>query len=94
MEAAEKRRIRDLPEEPIKCLFADGVCFDMRIGKTIESVPVLVAIGVKRTGQKPVLGLQAGDKESASGWHEFFEDLKSRGLGSQEAAPGIRINIL
>ena len=89
MEAAEKRRIRDLPEEPIKYIFADGVCLDMRIGKTIESVPVLVAIGVKRTGQKPVLGLQAGDKEPASSRREFFKDLKSRGPGSREAAPGI-----
>jgi len=92
MEAAEKWRIRDLSEESIKYIFADGVCFDMRIGKTIESVPVLVAIGVKRTGQKPVLGLQAGDKESASGWHEFFEDLKSRGLtasGIMDGLPGL-----
>jgi Transposase and inactivated derivatives len=89
MEAAEKWRTRDLSEESIKYIFVDGVCFDMRIGKTIESVPVLVAIGVKKTGQKLVLGLQAGDKESASSWREFFKDLKSRGLGSQEVALGI-----
>jgi putative transposase len=89
MEAAEKWRTRDLSEESIKYIFVDGVCFDMRIGKTIESVPVLAAIGVKKTGQKLVLGLQAGDKESASSWREFFKDLKSRGLGSQEVALGI-----
>ena len=61
-------------------MFIDGVCFDMRIGKTIESIPVLVAIGIKKTGEKLVLGLQAGDKESTSSWREFFKDLKVRGL--------------
>jgi len=89
MEAAEKWRIRDLSEESIKYIFVDGVCFDMRIGKSIESVPVLVAIGVKNTGQKLVLGLQAGDKESASSWREFFKDLKNRGLNFQDITLGI-----
>ncbi len=89
IEAAEKWRTRDLSEESIKYIFVDGVCFDMRIGKSIETVPVLVAIGVKKTGQKLVLGLQAGDKESASNWREFFKDLKNRGLNSQEATLGI-----
>jgi transposase-like protein len=66
IEEAEKWRTRDLGKDSIKYMFIDGVYFDMRIGKSIESVPVLVAIGVKKTGQKLVLGLQAGDKESAS----------------------------
>lgn len=86
IEAAEKWRTRDLSEESIKYMFIDGVCFDMRIGKSIESVPVLVAIGVKKTGQKLVLGLQAGDKESASIFYasskkkarEFFDIFKDR----------------
>ena len=88
-EAAEKWRTRNLSKDSIKYMFIDGVCFDMRIGKSIETVPVLVAIGVKKTGQKTVLGLQAGDKESASSWREFFKDLKNRGLKSQEITLGI-----
>ena len=89
IEAAENCRSRDLSNEPIKYLFVDGVCFDMRIGKTIETVPVLVVIGVKESGHKMVLGLQAGDKESASNWREFFKDLKVRGLKSQHVTLGI-----
>jgi putative transposase len=89
IEAAEKWRTRDLSQESIKYMFLDGVCFDMRIGKSIETVPVLVAIGVKKTGHKVVLGLQAGDKESASNWREFFKDLKNRGLNFQEVTLGI-----
>ena len=87
--AAETWRTRDLTQEFIKYMFLDGVCFDMRIGKSIETVPVLVAIGVKKTGQKLVLGLQAGDKESASNWREFFKDLKNRGLDFHEVTLGI-----
>ncbi len=89
IEAAEKWRTRDLSQESIKYMFLDGVCFDMRIGKSIETVPVLVAIGVKKTGHKLVLGLQAGDKESASNWREFFKDLKARGFNGQEVTLGI-----
>ena len=89
IEATEKWRTRDLSGDPIKYMFIDGVCFDMRIGKSIESVPVLAAIGVKKTGQKIVLGLQAGDKESASNWREFFKDLKNRGLRFQDITLGI-----
>jgi putative transposase len=88
-EAAEKWRTRNLSEDSIKYMFLDGVCFDMRIGSSIETVPVLVAIGVKKTGQKTVLGLQAGDKESASSWREFLKDLKNRGLKFQEVTLGI-----
>ena len=56
--------------------------------RSIEIVPVLVAIGVTETGQKLVLSLQAGDKESATSWREFFKDLKSTGTGRRESHPG------
>ena len=46
----------------------------------IENVPVLVSIVVTEAGRRIVLGLQAGDKESASKWREFFKDLKGWGL--------------
>ena len=61
-------------------MFEDGVCFKMRVAGSVEKLPVLVAIGVNESGQRLVLGLQVGDKESATSWREFFEDLKGRGL--------------
>jgi putative transposase len=61
----------------------------MRIGKSIELVPVLVAIGVTHTGHKLVLSLQSGDKESATNWREFFKDLKRRGLKGENVTLGI-----
>lgn len=61
-------------------MYLDGVNFDMRIGGGIEKVSVLVGIRVKEGGRKLVLGLQSGDKESASSWREFIKDLKRREL--------------
>jgi len=89
IDAVEKWRTRDLSGEPIKYLFLDGVNFDMRIDGSIEKVPVLVAIGVTETGQKLVLGFQAGDKESAPTWREFFKDLKKRGLDGSNMVLGV-----
>jgi putative transposase len=87
--AVEKWRTRDLSGEPIKYIFLDGVNFDMRIDGSIEKVPVLVAIGVTKTGRKRVLGFQAGDKESAPTWREFFKDLKKRGLKGNHMVLGV-----
>lgn len=89
IDAVEKWRTRDLSAEKIKYLFLDGVNFDMRIDGSIEKVPVLVAIGVTETGQKLVLGFQAGDKESAPTWREFFKDLKKRGLDGSKMILGV-----
>jgi putative transposase len=89
IDAVEKWRTRDLSQEPIKYIFLDGVNFDMRVEGSIEKVPVLVAIGVTETGHKRVLGFQAGDKESAPTWREFFKDLKKRGLDGSSMVLGI-----
>ena len=48
-----------------------------------------MAIGVTERGHKLVVGLQAGDKESAFSWREFFKDLKVRGLDGQKVVLGI-----
>ena len=88
-EAVEKWRERDLSKASIKYLFVDGVCFDMRVNGSVEKVSVLVAIGVTADGHKLVLGFQAGDKESASNWREFFKDLKRRGLRTSKVTLGV-----
>lgn len=87
--AVEKWRNRDLSQEKIKHIFVDGVIFKMRLKYSVENVPVLAAIGVTEDGTKLVLGLQSGDKESATNWREFFRDLKSRGLNGTSVQLGI-----
>jgi len=88
-EAVEQWRERDLSAESIKYLFVDGTLFSIRIEGSVEKVPVLLAIGVYVDGRRTVLGLQAGDKESASNWRELFRDLKRRGLDGSMITLGI-----
>lgn len=87
--AIENWRNRDLSMMEFKYLFCDGVYFEMRVARTIEKVSVLVVIGVTESGQKHVIGLQSGDKESAANWRELFKDLKRRGLDNQAITLGI-----
>lgn len=87
--AVEAWRERDLSQEPIKYLYIDGTNFSMRIERSVEKVPVLVVIGVTAAGYRTALGLQAGDKESASNWREMFKDLKRRGLDGKTVVLGI-----
>ena len=89
VQAIESWRNRDLSLTRFKYIFCDGVYFEMRVSKTIEKVSVLVVIGVAENGQKQVIGIQSGDKESASNWRETFKDLKRRGLDSRTVTLGI-----
>ena len=88
-ESVEKWRQRDLSQEKVKYLFLDGVIFPMRIDGRVDNIPILVAIGVTEQGTKMVLGIQMGDKESASNWREFIRDLKFRGLDGSRVVLGI-----
>jgi putative transposase len=88
-DAVEKWRMRPLDKENVKYIFVDGVNFKMRVDKSIATVPVLAAIGVLENGHKLILGLQSGDKESATCWREFFKDLKRRGLDGSLVRLGI-----
>jgi putative transposase len=85
----ENWRNRNLSLLRFKYLFCDGVYFEMRVARSIEKVSVLVVIGVTESGQKQVIGIQSGDKESAANWRETFKDLKQRGLDSQTVTLGV-----
>ena len=61
----------------------------MRLPDGISTEPVLAIVEAADNGHKLVLGLQAGDKESASSWREFFKDLKKRGLQADRIQLGI-----
>jgi putative transposase len=82
-------RLRDLSEYEIKYMYMDGVFFHMRVGHKIETIPMLVVIGVTKENRKIFLTLQQGDKEKASTWREVFKDLKKRGLDKDKIQLGI-----
>lgn len=59
-------------------VWADGVY--PKAGPKEDQMAVLVVVGVNRHGQKELLALEEGYRESADSWREVFRDLKRRGV--------------
>lgn len=77
--AFEKWQNRDLAEYEVEYLFLDGIYLKVR-PEDKRAVAILCAYGILRTGQKVLLHLAIGDKESTACWKAFLEDMKDRGL--------------
>jgi putative transposase len=59
-------------------LYADG--FYLKAGLEREKTAVLVIVGVRADGQKELLALEEGYRESTASWAEVLRALKKRGL--------------
>jgi len=73
--AWEKRSLRD---KHYVYVWADGVYFNVRL--TGERACILVLIGATATGEKEVIAIHDGMRESELSWTEVLESLKARGL--------------
>ncbi len=69
---------RDLSGDRWVYLWADGIYSGLR--KTSERLCVLVIIGVNERGEKHLLAVEDGVRESTRSWREVLLDLKRRGL--------------
>jgi putative transposase len=61
-------------------VYLDGIFLKRSWGGEVQSVAVLVAIGVNEDGYREILGVAEGTKEDAASWRNFLRYLKSRGL--------------
>lgn len=82
-------------EDDIVYVFLDGLNLPVR-RFTVSKESLLMAIGISKDGRRRVLGVQLGDRESATSWREFLKDLKGRGfkgavleLGIMDGLPGL-----
>jgi len=71
---------RSLAEEPIAYLFLDGQRIRVHAGGRVTWCSVLMALGVRTTGEKVVLGLRVVGGEQTAAWASLLEDLTHRGL--------------
>lgn len=62
-------------------VWLDAVYVKVRQNHRIVSMAVVVAIGVKESGERSILGVEVGASEEGSFWTEFLRSLVSRGLG-------------
>ncbi len=61
-------------------VYLDGIVLKRSWAGEISNVSVLVAIGVNDQGFREILGVIEGEKEDKSGWSNFLQHLKKRGL--------------
>lgn len=72
---------RNKPLEPqYPYMFVDGIWLKRSWGGVVQSVSVLVAIGVNNEGYREIIGVAEGSREDAESWKNFFRYLKQRGL--------------
>jgi len=73
-----KWRARPLGE--IHYLLLDARYEKVRVGGTVVSCSLLVAVGVTSAGQRTILGVSVSLSEAEVHWREFLAGLQSRGL--------------
>lgn len=81
-------RTRSLAQEPIAFLYLDGQRVRVRADRGVTTAVVLMALGVRPSGEKVVLALQLVSDESTAAWRLLLEDLTRRGL----ARPALAIS--
>jgi len=74
----EAWRTRSLADEELVYLWADGLY--VKAGLEDAKAALLVIIGVRRDGQKVILALESGQRESTHAWLQVLRDLHGRGL--------------
>ncbi len=68
-------------------LFVDGVNVSVRLDED-DRLCLLVVIGVRDDGEKELLAVEDGYRESTDSWAAVFRDLRDRGLGSPKLVTG------
>jgi putative transposase len=68
-------------------LFVDGVHVSIRLGED-DRLCLLVVIGVREDGEKELLAVEDGYRESTESWATVLRDLKGRGLNEPRLVVG------
>lgn len=79
-------RQRRLDEEEWVYIWVDGIYSGLRADQ--QRLCVLVVIGVNREGEKHLLAIEDGVRESTQSWREVLLHVKARGLNAPALAIG------
>jgi putative transposase len=75
----ERFRTRWL-EGPYPYVWLDATFVKVRLDGRVISMAIVIAIGVRMTGEREVLGLAVGPSEDGAFWLQFLRSLVARGL--------------
>jgi putative transposase len=76
----ERFRTRRL-DSPYPYVWLDATFVKVREQGRVMSMAVVIAIGVRASGEREVLGLDVGPSEDGAFWLQFLRGLVARGLG-------------
>jgi putative transposase len=79
-------RARSLEERDYVYIWVDGVHFGVRLDD--ERIAALVVMGARPDGQKEVIAIEDGYRESKESWLALMRDLKARGMRAPVVAVG------
>lgn len=79
-------RQRRLEQDDWVYLWVDGIYSGLRAEQ--QRLCALVVIGVSKTGEKQLLAIEDGVRESTQSWREVLLQLKARGLNAPTVAIG------
>lgn len=71
---------RDRPLGEIEYLLLDARYEKVRVGGSVASCALLVAVGITPDGRRTILGVSVSLSEAEVHWREFLADLQQRGL--------------
>ena len=80
-------RARELRFHRYAYLFVDGVNVSVRLGED-PKLCLLVVIGVREDGEKELLAVEDGYRESEDSWAAVFRDLRDRGMNEPKLMTG------
>jgi putative transposase len=61
-------------------LWLDATFVKARLDSKVVTVAVVIAVGVRASGEREVLGFDVGPSEDGAFWHSFLRSLVARGL--------------
>lgn len=77
----EVRQFKERPlEREYPYVWLDATFPKVREGGRVQSMALVIAIGVTDTGEREVLGFDVGTSEDGAFWSDFLRSLKARGL--------------
>jgi transposase-like protein len=75
---------RDLGGDDIVRLILDGTVVKVRLDRKATAISLLIALGIRRDGQKVVLAIKNMGGESEAAWRAVLDDLTARGMARPE----------
>ena len=78
---------RDLSDVDYVYIWVDGVHLNVRLGEK-DRLCLLVMIGARPDGEKELVAVSSGYRESTESWAELLRDLKRRGMQAPIVAVG------